>query len=233
MRYSFRTGHRRGSTGSRFQFDRPESRAATTVASPVRRRVADLQLAVSGVVVSAATAWACGSGFVERADHRLFRMINTLPDGLFRPLWLIQLTGVLGAPAVVAAIALLARRFRLAAGLLLLIPAKLVVERDILKSLVVHGRPGAIMPEAVLRDVPTAGLAFPSGHALLLFGMATLLLPYSSRGQRAVTLAIAILAAVARIYLGAHTPLDVVGGAAAGIAVGALLNLIVGVGSPR
>ncbi|WP_245668507.1 phosphatase PAP2 family protein [Nocardia xishanensis] len=201
--------------------------------SPVRRRGADLQLAVAGVAVCAALAWACGSGVVDRADHALFRMINTLPDGLFRPFWLIQLAGVLGAPAVVAAIALGARRFRLAAGLLLLIPVKLVVERDILKSLVVHRRPGAIMADAVLRDVPTVGSAFPSGHALLLFGMVTLLIPYSSRGQRSVTLAIAILAAVARIYLGAHTPLDVMGGAAAGIAVGALLNLIVGVRNPR
>lgn len=232
MRHSFRAGHRRARTGSPFPCGRPDHSAATTVASPVRRRVADLRLAVSGVAVSAAAAWACGSGVVERADHTLFRMINTLPDGLFRSLWLIQLTGVLGAPAVVAAITLWAGRFRLVAGLLLLIPAKLVVERDILKSLVVHGRPGALMPDAVLRDVPTAGLAFPSGHALLLFGMATLLIPYSSGGQRAVALAIAILAAGARIYLGAHTPLDVVGGAAAGVAVGALINLIVGVRNP-
>jgi undecaprenyl-diphosphatase len=34
---------------------------------------------------------------------------------------------------------------------------------------------------------------------------------------------------VARVYLGAHAPLDVVGGAALGVAIGAALNLLVGV----
>ncbi|WP_272937650.1 phosphatase PAP2 family protein [Mycolicibacterium tusciae] len=50
-----------------------------------------------------------------------------------------------------------------------------------------------------------------------------------SRRWRAVILVIAVVAAAARIYLGAHSPLDVIGGAAAGLAIGALLNLLVGV----
>ncbi|MGK8507662.1 phosphatase PAP2 family protein [Nocardia asiatica] len=226
MRSSFRIGWYRPSGRLPITFGKTEPSAALPAKNPVLRR-ADFGLAIAGVAATASLAWACDSGIVDHLDHALFRVINTLPDGLARPVWLLQLAGVIGAPAVVSAIALTAHRFRLAVGLLLLIPAKLVVERDILKSLVAHGRPGAVVPDAVLRDVPTAGLAFPSGHALVLFGMVTLLSPYASRGQLAAASAIAILAATARVYLGAHTPLDVVGGAAAGIAVGALLNLIV------
>ncbi|UGT67801.1 phosphatase PAP2 family protein [Nocardia gipuzkoensis] len=228
MTPSFRIGRRRRSGRPPIGFSALERGAARSPGGPARRG-ADCGLAIAGVAATAAFAWACGSGVVDRVDHTLFRVINTLPDGLARPLWLMQLAGVVGAPAVVSAIALTARRFRLAVALLLLVPAKLVVEHDILKSLVTHSRPGALMPDAVLRDVPTAGLAFPSGHALVLFGIVTLLGPYASRVQRAAALAIAILAATARIYLGAHTPVDVLGGAAAGIALGALLNLIVGV----
>jgi undecaprenyl-diphosphatase len=40
-----------------------------------------------------------------------------------------------------------------------------------------------------------------------------------------------VLNGVARVYLGAHSPLDVVGGAAAGIAVAAALVLLLGVDS--
>src|SRR5262249_55694588 len=95
--------------------------------------------------------------------------------------------------------------------------------------LVSRERPGASIPRAVLRGVPAAGLSFPSGHAIILFGMVALLGPYLRRRWRLVVLVIAALAAAVRVYLGAHSPLDVTGGAAAGLAVGAVLNLVVGV----
>ncbi len=52
---------------------------------------------------------------------------------------------MLGAPVVVAVVALGARKFRLATALVLLVPAKLIVERGgILKALVNRERPGGI-----------------------------------------------------------------------------------------
>lgn len=46
-------------------------------------------------------------------------------------------------------------------------------------------------------------------------------------------LVMAVVAVSVRVYLGAHSPLDVIGGAAAGQGVGALLNLLVGVRAAR
>ena len=58
--------------------------------------------------------------------------------------------------------------------------------------------------------------------------MATLLWPYLPGRWRWLPVAVALANAVARIYLGAHNPLDVVGGAGIGVALGALLTMVVG-----
>lgn len=197
------------------------------------RRPRDLVVAAVAVAVTALAAWAARGTALDGIDRAMFTALNSLPAQLYRPLWLLQLVGVLGMPVLVAVAAAGVRRFRLAVGLLLLVPAKLVVEYDILKALVTRPRPGASVPGAVLREVPVAGAAFPSGHAVILFGMVTLLSPYLSRRARILTVAVAVVAALARVYLGAHTPLDVIGGATTGVAVGALLTLLVGVSRER
>jgi hypothetical protein len=117
--------------------------------------------------------------------------------------------GVLGTPLVLAAAALLWQRWRLAAALVALVPLKLFVELDVLKHLVERGRPGQTEPGAVLRHVPPAGPSFPSGHAIVVFGVAVLLAPYLRGPWRIVAFGLALLACVARVYLGAHNPLDV------------------------
>jgi undecaprenyl-diphosphatase len=132
-------------------------------------------------------------------------------------------------PIAVAVAAAAVRQWRLALALLLLVPLKLGIEREVLKVLVQRERPGTTIPDAVLRDVPSAGPSFPSGHAIIVFGILVLLAPYLRRRWSLLVLALALLNSVARVYLGAHAPLDVLGGAAAGVLIGAVLNVVVGV----
>jgi membrane-associated phospholipid phosphatase len=193
------------------------------------RRGSDVLTAVAAASGTALCAWAVAPGIVGTLERAVFRSVNGWPDFLQWPLWSFQTLGVLGMPLVVAGGALLCRRWRLAAGLVLLVPAKLFIEHQVLKELVHRERPGTTIPDAVLRDVPSAGPSFPSGHAVITFAIVVLLWPYLRGRWRVVALALAVLNSVARIYLGAHAPLDVVGGALAGVAVAALLNLLVGV----
>ena len=192
-----------------------------------RRRV-DVLLVVGGVAGTALCAWAVAPGTVGALERAVFRFVNGWPDLLRWPLWIFQTLGVLGMPLLVAVAALRQRRWRLALGLALLVPAKLLVERQVLKQLVERERPGSTIPGAVLRDVPSAGLSFPSGHAIITFGIVVLVWPYLGRRWRAAVVVLAVLNSLARMYLGAHAPLDLLGGALAGAAVGALLNLLVG-----
>jgi undecaprenyl-diphosphatase len=194
---------------------------------PLRRPV-DAWTAAAAVAATALTAWAVSPGTVGPLERGVFRFVNGWPDAWRPVLWVFQLLGLLGTPLLVALVALLLRRWRLALALAILPLVKLVVEKDVLKALVRRDRPGTTIPGAVLRNVPSAGQSFPSGHAIIAFGIAVLLLPYLRRRWQVVVVVLAVLNSVARVYLGGHAPLDVIGGAAAGVAIGALLTLLVG-----
>jgi membrane-associated phospholipid phosphatase len=190
-------------------------------------------IALAAAAGTALCAWAVSGGTVGAFERSVFSAVNGLPDGLRPVMYGFQLLGVLGAPLLVAAVALILRRWRLALALVLLVPAKLLVEKDLLKEVVHRERPGTTIPDAVLRHVPSAGDSFPSGHAIIAFGMVVLVAPYlRHRWQLLVVAALAVLNSVARVYLGAHSPLDVLGGALAGVTLGALLGLALGVPAP-
>ena len=186
-------------------------------------------IALVGVALTVLSSLAARDGAVSAPERSVFEAINGLPDWLDRPMWAFQLLGVLVAPVLIAVVLLVLRRWRPALALLLLVPLKLVAERQVLKQLVERQRPGQTETNPILRDVPPAGLSFPSGHAIVAAATLVILWPYLGRTGRIIATLLAVGVGVARIYLGAHNPLDVVAGAGLGLILGALLTLVVGV----
>ena len=186
-------------------------------------------IALVGVALTVLSSLAARDGAVPGPERSVFEAINGMPDWLERPMWAFQLLGVLVTPVLIAVVLLVLRRWRPALALLLLVPLKLVAERQVLKQLVERQRPGQTEVDPILRDVPPAGLSFPSGHAIVAAATLVILWPYLGRTGRIIATLLAVGVGVARIYLGAHNPLDVVAGAGLGLILGALLTLVVGV----
>jgi membrane-associated phospholipid phosphatase len=197
--------------------------------SRVRR---DVVVLVASLAVFAVCAVVAADGQVGPVERAAFHAVNGLPDWLYRPMLAFQYLGVLAMPLVVAAGALVFRRWRLAAALVLVVPLKLATER-LVKLLVQRERPGTTVADAILRGVHPAGLSFVSGHAIITFAIAGLLALVLPRRWAVVAFVLATLNGVARLYLGAHNPLDVVGGAAVGLAIAAALDLVLDVSRDR
>jgi membrane-associated phospholipid phosphatase len=197
-----------------------------------RRRLDLVVFVVAAVTVGVSAVVAAGG--VSPLEATAFHAINDLPEALRPPLWLAQFFGGLLVPAAAAVCAALFRKWRLTLALLLLIPLKLLIEKGVIKELLFRARPGTSVCEGDLdclnlRDVPAVGPSFPSGHVIIAFGIGWLVAPYLGRRGQWTVLALCLLVAFSRIYLGAHNPLDVVAGAASGIALAAALNLMLGV----
>jgi glycosyltransferase 2 family protein len=157
-----------------------------------------------------------------------FEAVNDLPDPLYWPMWTLMQLGNLFVVPVVVVLALLVRRWRLAAelavaGIFVWLVAKVV------KALFERGRPGELLEDVTLRHAPAAGNGFISGHAAVAAAIAMVLSPYLDKRWRIVVWVLAAMVSVGRVYVGAHLPLDVIGGAAFGIGVGALIHLAMGV----
>ena len=95
----------------------------------MRRIRRDLIVLAASLVVFAVCAVIVANGRVGPAERAVFHAVNGLPGWLYRPMVAAQYLGVLGVPLVVAAVALVWRRWRLAAALVLVVPLKLGLER--------------------------------------------------------------------------------------------------------
>jgi undecaprenyl-diphosphatase len=189
----------------------------------------DLVAGAIALVVVAVSMLIVADGTVGSFEGDVFRAINGLPEWLEPLMTAMQFLGVLVVPLVFAAVAAVLRRWWLALALALVAPLKLLVEKGVVKALVERERPGTtIGDDAILRgDVSRAGPSFPSGHAVIAFAIAWLLFCYLPGRWRWVPIAVALVVLFARVYLGAHNPLDVIAGAGAGLFIGAVLDAII------
>lgn len=211
------------------------TRQTTTADRDLVRRPVDAVLIAVGLVVLVAGMIVVGDdGGLPDWEVDLFRAVNDLPDFLHPVLLVFQQFGAIGVAPVIAIVAWLTGRRRLALAAVLVVVSKLILEWAI-KATVTRERPAtSIGPDINVRgDVQISGESFVSGHAAMAAGLAMVVAPWLPGRWRVVPWILVGLVMIGRMYVGAHLPLDVVCGAALGLVVGGAINLLLGVPARR
>ena len=178
-----------------------------------------------GTAATVVTAFLARRDRVGNCEARAFRVVNDLPDSLYVPAWVIMQLGTLGTAPAAAGAALLAHDRELA-GRLLAVGMGTWTLSKLVKQMVRRPRPAALLSGTHNRGRDASGLGYLSGHAGVAVALGAAAVPRLSPYRRAVVMAVVPLVGLCRIYVGAHLPLDVAGGAALGLAVDGTVALV-------
>jgi undecaprenyl-diphosphatase len=169
-------------------------------------------LVATGLLANARTPWS-----LERS---VGRWVYDWPDAVGDVLELVQEVGTLLAIVLVAAGLVVAGRYR-AAGAAALAGAGGWLVASMLKAWVDRPRPSLRLLGRVPRDV-VDNASWPSSHATIAAALGTVLVltVADRRIARGVVVLAVVLTALARLWLGAHWALDVLGGIGLGVVAG-------------
>jgi membrane-associated phospholipid phosphatase len=184
-----------------------------------------------GVVVTASIA---AAGPPRSAEVAVFRWFNDPPGAVGTVMSIVNplLRPVGLAVLIVAVVVLLAltRRdefwslvtFAGAAGML----AYLI--DNVVKLVVDRGRPPAYLSDVFFHGYPTdpRGTGYPSSHTAVTVAVVVGAWPLLNRPWRVGGVVAAAAIGLNRMYVGAHFPLDVLGGAAVGLVAGGTVLLV-------
>jgi membrane-associated phospholipid phosphatase len=197
---------------------------------PVVRSARDLLLVGGGAALLVLSALPVHPHSISAAERGIFRVINDHTVLPFVLVWTVmQLGNFLAVPAVALAAALWGR-WRLAIGMLVGGVLTYYLAKGV-KKVVERGRPASVLDDVHIRGTASLGRGYVSGHAAVVTLLVVLAWPYLGRRARiavVAVVAVAIFVCLARVYVGAHLPLDVVGGAALGLAVAGVVRLLFG-----
>ena len=181
----------------------------------------DVGLFLAGAALFGASLALARRPGVDPVEEAIFRTANDAPDALTAPVRSVMQMGTFGTVPVVSAVARLAGKPRLAAALGVGGTAAWVLAKQ---AKVLGGRP---RPEGVLMNVCTrekidGDLGWVSGHTAVATSIAVTAWHATPRWAHPFLAAGTVTTAFGRMFVGAHLPLDLVGGAGLGMMVSAV-----------
>ena len=152
----------------------------------------------------------------------LFRRVNGASDRIRVPVRTIMQAGTFGTVPAVSVLAWLFGRRRLATSLALggtmaWVGAKLA------KPLGGRARPEGVLPDVILREPIEGDLGWVSGHTAVATTIAFIASEELPRSAGPVIIGVVGTVGLGRMYVGAHLPHDIVGGAGLGMMISAVI----------
>jgi undecaprenyl-diphosphatase len=160
---------------------------------------------------------------ITSREESIFRAANDAPDELTIPVRSVMQMGTFITVPAVAAAAFLAGRRELAAALGVGGTAAWVLAKRA-KSLGGRARPAVLLDEVRTREGIEGDLGWVSGHTAVATTIAATTWVGGPRWLRPFLVAGAATTAYGRMYVGAHLPLDLVGGAGLGMMISAIVR---------
>ena len=161
-------------------------------------------------------------GRLPEYEERIFRDVNGASDRIRVPVRIIMQAGTFATVPAVAAVALLSGRRRMAASLLASGTVAWLGAKAA-KPLAGRARPEGVIENVRVREEITGDLGWVSGHMAVATTLAFVGADALPRWARPVLLAVAAITGSGRMYVGAHLPHDVVGGAGLGMMISAFV----------
>jgi undecaprenyl-diphosphatase len=160
---------------------------------------------------------------ITPTEERLFRAANDAPDEIRTPVRAVMQAGTFGTVPAVATIALLSGRRRLAAEIALGGTAAWLLAKAA-KPLGGRARPARLLEGVRTRESIEGDLGWVSGHTAVATTLALTLSPAVPAWGRPALAGVAATTGFGRMYVGAHLPLDLVGGVGLGMMIAALVR---------
>ena len=205
--------------------DRRHRYASLAVPTTPHRSLIPIEVAAAALLAVAATWVIASPGSVPGWEGTLFERINGLPDWLFAFIWTpMQLGSLIGA--LVVTVGLFAAKRKTCALTYVVATGVAFAVALAVKEIVARQRPLGAGLEAIVRGVDASGFGFISGHTAVAFAGATVMWVFYGRRWGTLAYLIAMVVGLARVYVGAHLPLDVIGGAATGALIGGAVTWV-------
>jgi membrane-associated phospholipid phosphatase len=169
-------------------------------------------LALAGLALFEGSRIVAVRRHVTPTEKRVFHWANDAPDELRAPVRAVMQAGTFGTVPAVAALALLSGRRRLAAEVAVGGTAAWLLAKAA-KPLGGRPRPSGVLRRVRIRESIAGALGWVAGHTAVSTTLALTLAPALPAWARPALAGIVATTAFGRMYVGAHLPLDLVGGA--------------------
>jgi membrane-associated phospholipid phosphatase len=180
------------------------------------------RFAAGAVLVGASLAAARRPKIAER-EESIFRAANGVSDRVRIPVRAVMQAGTFGTVPAVAAVAWLLGNRRLARSLALGGTAAWLLAKAV-KPVGGRERPAGVLEDVTIREHIAGDLGWPSGHTAVATTLAAILVPALPDAAAPVVAGIVAAVGFGRMYVGAHLPHDIVGGAGLGLIVAAIVQ---------
>lgn len=160
---------------------------------------------------------------IDAREERIFRAANGVTDRVRIPVRTLMQAGTFGTVPAAAAVAWLMGNRRLARSLALGGTAAWLLGKAV-KPVGGRARPAGVLEDVMIREHIAGDLGWPSGHTAVATTLAAILVPELPDAAAPALAALVGAVGFGRMYVGAHLPMDIVGGAGLGLIVSAVFE---------